>query len=492
MKLDSLRMKKLILPLVVFLFCGFANAQDNAPTQPNILILLADDMGSGDLGCYGGTARTPNLDTLAANGIKFNNSYSGAPNCSPARVSLLTGRMPARSGMYSYRPPEHAMHMASEELTMAEVLKTKGYQTAHIGKWHLSSLPQNPELNQPQPRDQGFDYSLGTENNAEPSHHNPINFIRNGVALGEVKGYASQLLADEFQLWFKTERKADQPFFVYLPFHEPHAKIVSPPELIAHYPDVDDKSANYFASVENLDKAVGRVLATLKANGLDKNTLVLFASDHGSYRMGSNRNFRGLKADVYDGGIRVPLIVSYPNAFPGKRELDDAVWFPDLLPTVSAMVGAKLPKDRAYDGMSLLPLLKGKKLKTRKQPMLWFFYRGSPEVAMRHGNYILTARSNDSTPRTHGLSDLDMPFIENFKAEFFELYNVVKDPSQKNDLAYKSPEKLGEMKARYLALFEATQKDSVVWEGLPAYGSARANHDKPAEFKRNQERFLDK
>lgn len=484
-------MKKPILSLLVFLLCGYTEAQTGASSQgPNILILLADDMGSGDLGCYGGTARTPNLDALAANGIKFNNSYSAAPNCSPARVSLLTGRMPARSGMYSYRPPEHPMHLPDEELTIAELLKTKGYQTAHIGKWHLSCLPQHPDFNQPQPDQQGFDYSLGTENNAEPSHFNPVNFIRNGKAIGKVEGYASQLLADEFELWFETERHDDQPFFVYLPFHEPHAKIVSPPELIAHYSDVDKKSAEYFASIENLDKAVGRILATLKAKGLDENTLVLFASDHGSYRLGSNGDRRGVKAEVYDGGIRVPLIVSYPKAFPGRRELDEVVWFPDLLPTISSLVDAKLPRDRAYDGIDLLPLLKGGTLKEREQAMLWFFYRSSPEAALRHGDYVLTARSNDTTPRTHGISDIDMPFIENFDPEFFELYNVEKDPGQQHDLAFQSPEKLGELKAKYYALFEETQKDSVVWEDLPAYDPKRANHNKPAEFLRNQERFL--
>ena len=484
-------MNRYLLPLLTFLSLGFAAVPGQSASQPNILILLADDMGSGDLGCYGGVALTPNLDKLAANGIKFNNSYSGAPNCSPARVSLLTGRMPSRSGMYSYRPPQHEMHLPAEEMTIAELLKTRGYQTAHFGKWHLSCLPQDPKFNQPQPQEQGFDYSLGTENNAEPSHFNPINFIRNGVAIGEVKGYSSQLLADEFQGWFKNEYKKEEPFFIYLPFHEPHAKVVSPPELVTHYSEHNTKDAQYFASIENMDKAIGRILATLKARGLDRNTLVLFASDHGSYRLGSNRDFRGLKADVYDGGIRVPLIVSYPQGFPGKRELDDVVWFPDVLPTISQLVEAPLPNDRAYDGISLLPLLQGGTLQTREQPMLWFFYRASPEIAMRHGDYILTARSNDSTPRTHEMSDIDMPFIESFSPEFFELYNAAKDPRQQHDLASRYPEKLGEMKAQYQALFKASQKDSVVWENLPAYDPKRANHNKPAEFLKNQERFLE-
>src|SRR5690606_24853047 len=146
----------------------------------NVLIILADDMGYRDLNSFGGVANTPNLDALAAKGLKFTNCYAGAPNCSPSRVSLLTGRIPARAGMYSYRPPGSVMHLPDKEITLAELLKSAGYQTAHFGKWHLGALPGDTNPKQPQPQQQGFDYSFGTENNAEPSHLNPINFIRNG------------------------------------------------------------------------------------------------------------------------------------------------------------------------------------------------------------------------------------------------------------------------------------------------------------------------
>lgn len=477
--------KLLLIPLCLV----FALYAESAKS-PNVLILLADDMGSVDLGTYGGVALTPHLDALAASGIKFENAYSGAPNCSPARVSIMTGRMPTRSGMYSYRPPNHPMHLPDGEITIAEMLKPKGYQTVHIGKWHLSCLPQDPKLNQPQPIDQGFDYSLGTENNAEPSHFNPANFIRNGEALGEVEGYAALLLADEVDRWFESEYDGDKPFFAYVPFHEPHAKIVSPPELIAHYSEYAPKDAEYFASVENLDIGVGRILASLKERGLYENTLIVFASDHGSYRMGSNGDFRGLKGEVYDGGIRVPLIVSYPGVFPGQRVLDDVVWFPDLLPTIGKLVNAKIPSDRAIDGLSLLPLLRGKKLPKRRDPMLWFFYRSSPEVAMRLGNYNLIARSDDSLLRTHPIADVDMPFIQNFEAKYFELYDLAEDPGQQNDLSSKMPEKLDQLKRLYVKRFKEVQRESPAWEGLPKYGSMRAYHDKPKEFESNEERFL--
>lgn len=156
-------MKNIYLVPLLFLtimYCSCTSPTSTPNDKPNILIILADDMGYGDLGCYRGTARTPNLDSLANSGIRFTNCYSGEPNYSAARVSLMTGRIPARTGMYSYRPPNHVMHLPDEEITIAEYLKESGYQTAHFSKWHLGCLPQDSTLNHPQPHDQGFDYSL--------------------------------------------------------------------------------------------------------------------------------------------------------------------------------------------------------------------------------------------------------------------------------------------------------------------------------------------
>lgn len=468
---------------------GRVEAETEKPLRPNMVIILVDDMGYGDLNVYGGVAKTPNLDALASEGIKFNNCYAGAPNCSPSRVSLLTGRNPARVGMYSYRPPGSVMHLPAQEITIAELLEPAGYQTAHFGKWHLSALPQDPELNQPQPDQQGFDYSFGTENNAEPSHLNPDNFIRNGTSLGVLEGYSCQLVADEVDAWFESEYKENQPFFLYVAFHEPHAKIASPEELIAHYPDYDDKTAEYFANLENMDLAAGRVLDALKSRGLDKNTMVFFASDNGPYRLGSQGDLRGLKGEVYDGGIKVPGIFSYPGVFPGKREIETPIWFQDLLPTIGDLCGVEIPDDRKYDGINLVPLLKGGSVQ-REQPMLWYFYRSSPEIAMRIGDFMLLARVNDSVPRTHWISDIDMPFIKNIQPDYFELYNVVKDVGQQYDLAADKPEKLEEMKVALHVLLEEVKNEGPFWDGLPKYDSGKANHNKKEEYIRNQKRFL--
>lgn len=487
--LNHLKLSRTLLCASLFALTGLLTTAAT-DSRPNILIMLADDMGYGDLGSYGGRAITPNIDRLAAEGIKFEECYSGAPNCSPARVSLMTGRMPTRAGMYSYRPPGSTMHLRGEESTMAEVLQADGYQTAHVGKWHLSCLPQDPALNQAQPIDQGFEYSLGTENNAEPSHLNPINYVRNGVEIGEQKGYSCQLLADEVATWFATVRDDEKPFLLYVPFHEPHAKIATPPELAAQYSDLDEQSANYFGNIQHMDSAVGRILAQLKARGVADNTMIFFGSDNGSYRMGSNGNLRGLKGGVYDGGIKVPGIFHFPKKFKGNRVLDTPMWFPDLLPTISALTGAKVSDGLVLDGIDLGPLLEGRPAPPRDQPLMWYFYRSSPEASMRHGDYSLVARSSDNKPRTHPIVAEDMPFVKTVKPEFFELYDLTEDPGQRNDLAASMPGKLADMKARFWVLFEESRAEGPDWLGLPPATTYKANHDKPAEFIRNQKRFL--
>ena len=182
--------------------------------HPNIVIMLADDAGYSDFGCFGGQAKTPNIDQLAEEGMRFTDLHAAAPNCSPSRSGLLTGRYPSRVGVFSYLPqPEngvpHPMHLPDSEITLAEILRYKGYQTAHFGKWHLSGYGTD----QPQPLEQGFDYSFGTSSNARPSHLNPDNFYRNGKPLGVIEGYACQILVDDAIQWLESKR-GDDPFFV--------------------------------------------------------------------------------------------------------------------------------------------------------------------------------------------------------------------------------------------------------------------------------------
>ena len=427
----------LILIGVSFLICLSCDDPSSIePKRPNIVFLLADDMGYGDYERIGGSTETPNLNRLADEGIFFNNFYAAGPNCSPSRAGLMTGKSPAKVGMYSYRPQSHPLHLPNQEITLAELLKTRGYQTAHIGKWHLGELTGNPEFDHPQPHEQGFDYSMGTENNAEPSHHNPRNFIRNGKALGKVEGYSCQIVAQECMDWLN--QKSDDPFFLYVAFHEPHAKVASPPELIEKYKDFPLKDAEYLANIDHLDSAIGRILNYLEQKDLMDNTIIMFSSDNGSYRLASNAGLKAVKSFLYDGGIRVPGIIRWSGIKTDKKVVEAPTGLVDLLPTLCEIVGIYPPDD--LDGTSILPLLEGKPFE-RKLPLYWFFYRTSPEIAMRIGDHMILGLDNDTIPRPHQFSQDDLGYLKTISLKNYELYDLRNDFSQEKNLFHSHPKK---------------------------------------------------
>ncbi|MBC7964904.1 MAG: sulfatase-like hydrolase/transferase, partial [Fuerstia sp.] len=247
---------------------------DAAEARPNVVVILCDDLGFGDLHCYGHPhTQTPNLDRLAAEGIRFTSFYSAAPVCSPSRVGLLTGRSPNRAGIYDWIPEAKAasdakpdardlVHLQRHEVTLPQLLKAAGYATCMAGKWHCNSMFNSED--QPQPGDAGFDHWMATQNNAAPSHQNPRNFVRNGEPVGETHDFSCQVVVNEAVTWLSQQTSAhpDQPFFLYLAFHEPHEPVASPPELVDLYKTVavEDGQAQYFANVHNIDLAVGRLL----------------------------------------------------------------------------------------------------------------------------------------------------------------------------------------------------------------------------------------
>lgn len=419
----------LLLLLVLLQFGCDAEQKHLSINKPNILLLVADDMGYQDLECYGGISKTPNLNELAKKGIRFTDFYAAAPNCSPSRAGLLTGKSPARIGMYNYRPDGHPMHLRDNEVTVAEILQGQGYKTAHFGKWHLGSLPQDATLNHPQPNDQGFEYSFGTENNAKPSHLNPINFVRNGEKLAEQKGYSCQILADETINWIANRIEKDKPFFNYVAFHEPHAKVASPPELVKKYAAFPVNDAEYLANIEHLDLAVGRIIDYLKENELFKNTMVIFVSDNGSYRQASNGVLRAVKSYVYDGGIRVPAIIHWDALNKKGMVVNEPAGFVDLLPTICDLLQIQPPKQEELDGTSILNLLNEQKL-NRVKPLYWYFYRTSPEIAVRIDDVMILGKDQDTIPRTHRFSKPDMSYIKNMNLVDYELYDLVNDKGQ--------------------------------------------------------------
>jgi arylsulfatase A len=438
-------------PVISFLISVFFSAllflnstvkNENQKTKPNILIILADDMGYAEPGCYGGISKTPNLDWLAQQGVSFSDFYSGAPNCSPSRAALLTGKSPVKTGMYSYRSPNHPMHLRAEEITIAEFLKEEGYQTSIFGKWHLGCLPQDKNLNQPQPDDHGFDYYFATENNAEPSHFNPENFIRNGKPTGRINGYSCQIVADEAIVWFNKYHVKHNPFLMVLAFHEPHASTqwTAPPEMVKNYNQYNESAANGFANVQNLDSATGRILTHLVNNNLLENTIVIFASDNGSYRQKANGELKAVKSYLYEGGIRVPAIIYWQELKlkPGTI-IDQPAGLVDIMPTIREILGSDSFHRKELDGSSILNLLEGKVFE-RENPLFWFFYRTSPEIAIRIDNHMIMGKDDDKIPRTHEFSADDMSYIKNMAIKDYEVYDLKKDISQSHNIYNLIPE----------------------------------------------------
>ena len=294
----------------------------------------------------------------------------------------------------------------------------------------------NPEFDHPQPHEQGFDYSMGTENNAEPSHHNPRNFIRNGKALGKVEGYSCQIVAQECMDWLN--QKSDDPFFLYVAFHEPHAKVASPPELVEKYKNLPQKDAEYLANIDHLDSAIGRILNYLEQHDLMDNTIIMFSSDNGSYRLASNAGLKAVKSFLYDGGIRVPGIIRWSGIKTDKKVVEAPTGLVDLLPTLCEILGISLPDD--LDGTSFLPLLEGKPFQ-RKLPLYWFFYRTSPEIAMRIGDHMILGLDNDTIPRPHQFSQDDLGYLKTISLKNYELYDLRNDFSQEKNLFHSHPKK---------------------------------------------------
>lgn len=439
-----------------------------AAERPNILILFADDLGYQDIGCYGSPIKTPHVDQLASDGMRFTDFYAGAPNCSPSRASLLTGRFSSRTGIYNYIPPRHGTHLPADEVTIAELLQGAGYATGLFGKWHLSHT--EVVSTQPKPAAYGFDYTFCTRNNAEPSHKDPDNFYRNGKPLGKLEGYSCQLVADETIGWLKKRDDSAPPFFAYVAFHEPHRKLASPPELRKEYAAAGKRDALYFANVANLDRAIGRILETLDALELDKDTLVLFASDNGPWRDGSQGPLRGKKSDIWDGGIKVPGIIRWPGVVKAGRTTGTPAGVVDMLPTLCKVAGIQSPGDRTIDGVDLTPLLRGDDF-TRDTPLYWFFYRADPQLALRDGDWTLIGWIDDPVEkRTHWLSSADMPFIKQSLPTRFALYNVREDPGQKNDLAEAEPARLEAMKAALLEIHADVVAEGDDWtEAIKGY-----------------------
>lgn len=412
----------------------------SAAERPNIVLMMADDLGWGDVGFNGNTTiRTPHLDAMARDGLKLNRFYAAAPVCSPTRGSCLTGRHPFRYGI----PFANSGHLKREEITVAELLREVGYTTGHFGKWHLGTLSPNysgkgaqrkPGRNYMPPSENGFDEWFSTEfavstwnpYSREYSHVKGANagdprncYWHNGTNVrGGLEGDDSRIIMDK-AIPFMTEAvKADKPFFAVIWFHAPHKPVVAGPRHRAMYAEHPEGAQHYFGCITAMDEQVGRLRKTLRAFDVNTKTLLCFCSDNGpeGRRQGENTNwgtaapFRGRKRSLYEGGVRVAAAMEWTGRIRPGTETDVAAVTSDYLPTIVELAGAEFSEQRPRDGISLVGLLDGQ-LKSRGQPI---------------GFQSQNQRS---------WSDQRYKLITTDKGKSWELYDLVADPSETQDIS---------------------------------------------------------
>jgi arylsulfatase A len=416
-----------------------------ADAPPNVVVFLADDLGYGELGCYGNPqAVTPNLDRFATEGLRLTDCHSASSVCSPSRTAILTGRTPWRTGVFTWIPEGSPIHLRVTEKTLPSLLRAAGHDTCHVGKWHLNGQFNSPK--QPQPNDHGYDHWLATQNNAAPSHAHPENFVRNGEAVGRADDYSAPFIVNEAITWLGSRKDPKRPFFLAVWTHEPHYPIASAPRYEKQHAAVADPvERTYRANVTQLDDAFGRLMKTLDELGVRDTTLVVFTSDNGPEGDGTKGPGRGLtgglrgrKRAMYEGGHRVPGIVRWPGHVKPGTTSDVPVIGSDIFPTVLAAAGVPVPLDRTIDGTSLLPLFAGGAVE-RRSPLYW---RWGGKVAYREGDWKIVT----SDPPNGG-----------------ELFNIAADRAESHDLASKEPDRMAGMLERLTRFTTDVEAEAPDW-----------------------------
>lgn len=396
------------------------------PEKPNVIFIYADDLGYGDLSCYGSDSiATPHLDQMAADGVKFTNFYTTSPICSPSRAGLLTGRYQVRSGITRVFFPNSLQGIEDSEYTMAELFKDNGYTTGLIGKWHLGHLPEY------QPNQHGFDYWFGLpySNDMEwkPRNDPPTPLMRNGKIIAQPVNQKelTQRYSAEAKYFIAKHHKT--PFFLYLAHTFPH----KPLYVSAEY-EGSSELGIYGDVVQELDRSVGDVLQALKDFNLEDNTIIVFSSDNGpSTKQGSSTGgLRGQKATTWEGGIKVPTLLQWKSKIKPNQVNISPLIMTDWLPTFAAIIGAELPSIQ-LDGMDISGhLLEGEQLEDRN----FFWYFNEDLRAVRSGKWKFKKAVLDNPYRQKAL--------EPHEAGLFDLE---KDPNERTNLATKMPEKVVEM-----------------------------------------------
>jgi len=484
------------------MFCSSLNIKGK---PPNFIIFLADDLGYGDLGCYGNPIiQTPHIDAFAKQGISFTDCHSAGTVCSPSRAGLLTGRNPWRSGFYYIAGG--GAYLRPEEKTIASNLKDNGYDTCFTGKWHLSHFNRNKT--QPDPGDHGFDHWFATPVNAFEGPQNPTSFYRNGTKVPDVDGWYCDAIVRESLDWLRNRPDPEKPFFLFVSSHEPHTPLAPPEQFSNRYdtPRIDKQEKTipyggverpareisqnkkyYYGTVSQLDAAFGALMQGLDDLRLSDNSLVFLTSDNGPESpvnmqeskgewddpirdrcFGTPGLFRGMKRFTYEGGHRIPGVMRWPDRIKAGSYSDGFVNGTDILPTICEAAGIEIPRDRTLDGTSIIPLFSGRSMQ-RENPQCWFFpahddaYGYIPQMAMRIDQYTLLGWFSEKKA-----GERYMDWIKRAELTSFELYDLRSDEEQQKDISTEKPELLNRMIPRMKTLWAEIQAEGPYHENWKA------------------------
>jgi len=422
--------------------------RQGTPPRPNVIFILADDLGYSELGCYGNTFNeTPNLDRLARQGMRFTDAYAAAPVCSPYRAALMTGQWPARVGITDYLRPNDPKHLPPEATTVAEVFKSAGYATGMIGKWHLTGYEHHGAV-EIRPTDQGFDEAIVSERRGigggsywYPYHFNPA--IEQRLPGKEYLVDRVNLEAVEF-----LERHKHEPFFLYVSHYAVHTRLVGKPDLVAKYEAkpgagkgnrAPKNNPHLAAQLESIDEGVGMIMRKLQELGLADNTLLIFTGDNGGEdRVTSNAPLRAGKSTLYEGGIREPLLIRWPGVVPPHTVCRTPTVNCDFFPTFEAILGVRPNANQPVDGVSILPLLKDPTARLDRDTLYWHYPLAKP--------HFLGGRSAGAIRKG------DWKLIEFFDTGGVELYNLADDIGETNNLAKARPD-----------MVQALRQDLAAW-----------------------------
>lgn len=466
--LKSVSLSAMFISLMFMHFsCNLSDSNKKVKSKiersPNILLITVDDLGWADLGCYGADLHeTPNIDAFAATGQKFTNAYAAAAICTPTRAALLTGKSPAKLNMTIWReaaindqfenkliPPDVSPNLPLKEVTIAETLKAEGYMTAHLGKWHVGDGEHFPET-------QGFDINVGaTVWGAPPTFffpyrgeiYNSMRFVpglerdlSGGYNFDRAGEYLTDRLTDEAISIMK--RFKEEPFFINLSYYTVHTPTEGKKEIVDYYQKklasgMSHQNAIYAAMVHSLDENIGKLMHSLEDLNLADNTVVIFTSDNGGFinewdgqTVTDNAPLRSGKGALYEGGIRVPTIIRWPDVTIPNTTSEFPITTQDFYPTLLEMVNLKGNPEQvaAFDGISLIPILKNPQTKMKQREMYWhyphYYHTTTPVSAIRRGDWKL---------------------LEFFEDNQVELYNLKQDASENNNLEKENPEKTREL-----------------------------------------------